>query len=44
MQVQIKDSKPIIEIELQEPTAAASGKTLVVTSTHGNVVTDVLVE
>lgn len=44
MKAQIKDGKMIIEIDLQEPTPSASGKTLVVASTHGNVVTDVLID
>lgn len=44
MKTQIKDGKLIIEIDMQEPTPSASGKTLVVASTHGNVVTDVLID
>lgn len=44
MKAQIKDGKLIIEIDMQEPTPSASGKTLVVASTHGNVVTDVLID
>lgn len=39
MNVEIKDNKLFIEIDLQEPTPSASGKTLVVASTRGNVVT-----
>jgi hypothetical protein len=31
-------------LDLQEPTPSASGKTLVVATTHGNVPTDVLVQ
>jgi hypothetical protein len=31
-------------LKLQEPTPSASGKTLVVASTHGNVPTDVKIE
>ena len=44
MQVQIKDGKLIIEIDMQEPTPSASGKTLVVASTRGNVVTQAMVD
>ena len=40
MEVKIEDSKLIIKIELQEPTPSASGKTLVVASTHGNIKTE----
>jgi len=36
MKVEVKDGKLIIEIDLQEPTPSASGKTLVVASSHGN--------
>ena len=32
----IKDKKLIIEIDTQEPTPSASGKTMVIASTHGN--------
>jgi len=32
----IKGKKLIIEIDTQEPTASASGKTMVIASTHGN--------
>ena len=39
MKVEIKDKKLYIEIDLEEPTRSASGKTLVVASTHGNTVT-----
>ena len=39
MKVEIKDNKLCIEIDLEEPTPSASGKTLVVASTHGNTVT-----
>jgi hypothetical protein len=44
MTVNIKDSKLCIEIDLEKPTPSASGKTLVVASTHGNVVTTALVD
>jgi hypothetical protein len=44
MKAEIKDGKLCIEIELNNPPEpSASGKTLVVASTHGNKVTDVLV-
>jgi hypothetical protein len=36
MKVEIKDGKLIIELEMTKPTPSASGKTLVVASTHGN--------
>ena len=39
MDVKIENGKLIISIELQEPTSSASGKTLVVATTHGNMVT-----
>ena len=44
LKVEIKDNKLILEIDLEEPTPSASGKTLVVASTHGNMVTDAEVE
>ncbi len=43
MKVEIKGKELIITLDLQEPTPSASGKTLVVASTRGNVKTDVLV-
>lgn len=43
MKATIKDGKLIIEIELETPTPSASGKTLVVASTRGNVTTAVTV-
>jgi hypothetical protein len=39
MNVEIKDNKLFIEIDLEEPKPSASGKTLVVASTRGNAVT-----
>ena len=39
MDVKIENGKLLISIELQEPTPSASGKTLVVATTHGNMVT-----
>jgi hypothetical protein len=44
MEVKIEDGKLIISIELQKPTPSASGKTLVVATTHGNVVTQCIVD
>jgi hypothetical protein len=37
--VEINNNKLCIEIDLEKPTPSASGKTLVVASTHGNTVT-----
>lgn len=39
MEVEIRDKKLCIEIDLEKPTPSASGKTLVVASTRGNVLT-----
>jgi hypothetical protein len=39
MQTEIRDNKLCIEIDLEKPTPSASGKTLIVASTRGNVVT-----
>ena len=44
MKVEIKNNKLYIEIDLEKPTPSASGKTLVVASTRGNAITDVLVD
>ncbi len=44
MKAEIKDGNLVITIPLQEPTASASGKTLVVASTHGNVDSGVQVQ
>jgi len=45
MKATIKDGKLIIEIELQTPPMpSASGKTLVVASSRGNQVTDLMIE
>ncbi|MCX6162827.1 MAG: hypothetical protein NTV87_16020 [Ignavibacteriae bacterium] len=43
MEAKIEDGKLVIVIDLQEPTPSASGKTLVVATTHGNVVTECVV-
>ncbi len=39
MNVSIKENKLCIEIDLDKPTPSASGKTMVVATTHGNVAT-----
>ena len=39
MTVEVKGNKLYIEIDLQEPTPSASGKTQVVATTRGNVLT-----
>lgn len=40
MEVKIENGKLIIILDLQPPTPSASGKTLVVASTHGNMATN----
>lgn len=42
--VEKKGNRLYIEIDLEKPTRSASGKTLVVASTRGNVVTSVEVD
>ena len=44
LKVEIKDNKLFIEIDLEKPTPASSGKTLVVATTHGNIVTSAEVD
>jgi hypothetical protein len=44
MEVKIENGKLIISIELQDPTPSASGKTLVVATTHGNMVTQCMID
>jgi hypothetical protein len=44
MEVKIENGKLIISIDLQKPTPSASGKTLVVATTHGNTITQCLVD
>jgi hypothetical protein len=44
MSVEIKNNKLYIEIDLEKPTPSSSGKTLVVASTRGNVVTSAEVD
>jgi len=41
---QIKDGNLVITIPLQKPTPSATGKTLVVATTHGNMVTTATVD
>lgn len=40
MNVEIRDNKLYIETDLETPTPSASGKTLMVASTRGNMVTN----
>lgn len=44
LNVEIKDNKLFIEIDLEKPTPSSSGKTLVVATTHGNIVTTAQVD
>jgi hypothetical protein len=44
MEVKIENGKLIISIELEDPTPSASGETLVVATTHGNVTTDCVID
>lgn len=45
MKVEIKDKQIIITLDIQDPPQpSASGKTLVVASTHGNQVTTVTIQ
>jgi hypothetical protein len=44
MKAEVINGKLIIEIELQEPTPSASGKTLVVASSHGNQATTAMID
>ncbi|HEY2414161.1 MAG TPA: hypothetical protein VGI40_18090 [Pirellulaceae bacterium] len=39
MEVKIEDGFLIVKLPLQEPAPSSTGKTLVVASTHGNVLT-----
>jgi len=43
MNARIENGKLVIEIELQEPTRSASGKTLLVATTHGSMVSTAVV-
>ncbi len=40
MEVKKENGKLIISIELQKPTPSASGKSLVIATTHGNMTTN----
>ena len=44
MKAEIKNGKLIIEIDMQPPEPSATGKTLVVASSHGNVATTAIVD
>ena len=44
MKVEIKGNELIITVELQTPTPSASGKTLVVASSHGNQTTTATID
>jgi hypothetical protein len=44
MKVEIKGNELIITVELQKPMPSASGKTLVVASSHGNQVTTTMID
>lgn len=44
MKAEIKDGNLVITMPLQTPSPSASGKTLVVATTHGNMKTDVLIQ
>jgi hypothetical protein len=44
MKAEIKGNELVITIEMQPPTPSASGKTLVVASSHGNQATTAMVD
>jgi len=44
MKAEIKDGKLILTIDMQSPTRSASGKTLVVASSHGNQPTSAMID
>lgn len=44
MKAEIKGTQLIITVDMQEPTPSATGKTLVVASSHGNHATTVQVQ
>jgi hypothetical protein len=44
MKVEIKGNELIITVEMQKPTPSASGKTLVVASSHGNQATTAIID
>jgi hypothetical protein len=44
MDVKVENGKLVISIDTQEPTPSASGKTLVVATTHGNMKTNCMID
>ena len=44
MKVEIKGNELIITVEMQTPTPSASGKTLVIASSHGNQMTTAIID
>jgi len=44
MKVEIKGNELIITVEMQKPTPSASGKTLVIASSHGNQTTKAMID
>ncbi len=44
MKVSIEGKELVVRMELEEPTPSASGKTLVVASSRGNMTTNVLIQ
>ena len=44
MKVEIKGKELIITVEMQPPTPSASGKTLVIASSHGNQTTNAIID
>ena len=44
LKAEIKGNKLIITMDTQKPTPSASGKSLVIASTRGNMVTDLVVD
>ena len=44
MKVEIKGNKLVIEIDMQEPAPSASGKTMIVATTHGSAATTAMVK
>jgi len=44
MKVEIKGKELIITVEMQTPTPSASGKTLVIASSHGNQTTKAIID
>jgi len=44
MKVEIKGNELIITVEMQTPTPSASGKTLVIASSHGNQTTAAIID